>query len=64
MQQAGYIKIGDEKILVLVRHCRYGRQFKIRKSGKDGIFMEDESLYLKERPDLIRKLKAGNIIEC
>jgi hypothetical protein len=62
MQTTGYIKIRGTKFLVLIRHCRYGRRLKLRKSGKDGVFLKDESIFLEENLHLIEKLEKGETI--
>ena len=64
MQFTGYLKIKNKKILVLVRQRRYGRCLKIRKSGRDGVFLSDESDFLADRPDLLTRLKDGETICC
>jgi len=64
MQQTGYVMVNDEKILVLIRVSRLYNYLKLRESGKDGVFMEDESNWLNERPDLVESLKDGNVIRC
>lgn len=63
MQTTGYIIIEDAKILVLCRHKQFSRQFKIRKSGKDGNHFNDEEAFLKTSPEQLRKLKKGMVIE-
>lgn len=63
MQTIGYLEIYEEKILVLVRQKKYTRQLKIRKSGQDGVFFEDESLYLQNNPEMLLRLKLGQVIE-
>ena len=67
MQTTGYIKINQEKILVLIRAGKsynLSRYLKLRKTGKDGVFMVDESNYLNDNPEIVKRLKAGEIIEC
>ena len=67
MQQIGYVEVRGERILVLVR---VGRKYnlsvrlKMRKSGKDGVFMPGESEFLTTRPDLVEDLKNGKVVEC
>lgn len=63
MQTTGYMIIGDEKILVLCRQKKYSRQLKIRMSGKDGNHFSDEEMMLDDLPDLLKKLKGGQVIE-
>jgi len=41
----------NKKIKVLVRNYKTYKSFKIRKSGFDGIFMEEESKFLSQ-PDI------------
>jgi len=68
-QGIGYLSINDEKLKVLVRenNTRNGfhRSLKMRSSGKDGVFFEDESIFLglKENKDILQKLKSGNVIK-
>ena len=69
MQSTGYIYINNKKILVLIREAGnskngFYRSLKIRKTGKDGIFLEDESIFLKNRQGLLKKLLNGEVIKC
>ena len=63
MQTTGYMIINGEKILVLCRQKRFSRQFKIRTSGKDGNEFTDESIVFSDAPELLIKLKKGQVIE-
>ncbi len=62
MENLGYIKIGKEEINVLYRPIKYGVAIKIRKGGDKGRFLEDESEFLKDRPDLITDLIKGKVV--
>ncbi len=69
MQGTGYILVGNKKILVLLREVGnpkrgFYRSLKLRKTGKDGIFLEDESIFLNERLDLVQELLDGKVIKC
>jgi ASC-1-like (ASCH) protein len=48
MQYPAYLIVNNKKIKVLVRDYETYKSFKIRKSGFDGIFMEEESKYLSQ----------------
>jgi hypothetical protein len=64
MQYTGYLKINNENIFVLVRTKKYTRQLKLRKSGKPGMFLEDESIMIeKHNLVVLEKLKKGEVIE-
>ena len=71
MQTHGYFtdKRTNEKILVLIRigkkidKFNYVVNLKKRDSGKHGIKIS-ESDYLNDNPELIDKLKAGEVIYC
>lgn len=65
MQTTGYLIIGGQKVLILVRHKRYSRLLKIRKSGRDGQHFEDEEhfLSLPENRHLLEQLLRGETIE-
>jgi len=64
MQCTGHIIVNGEKILVLVRNRKYGREFKIRESGKDGQYFEEEgqALALPWWKSELKRLKAGETI--
>ena len=69
MQSLGYLDINGQKILVLYRLTTtrnewFGFKLKLRKSGKDGSFLVDESHYLKENPELLADLLSGKVILC
>lgn len=65
IQYTGYIKILNEKIKVLVRETNNTRSLKIRKSGLDGNFLSDESIFLGELENkyLLDKLINGCVIK-
>ena len=66
MQGTAHVIVNGEKILILWRLSKkkhdWGRAVKIRKSGKDGMFLTDESNFLTERQDLVEKIKNGIIV--
>lgn len=63
MRDMGVLFINDERILVLFEATKNGRRLKIRKPGGWlGSALSDESAYLKEKPELLAKLKAGEVI--
>lgn len=62
MQTIGHLKIGQYTILVLVRQKKYGRALKLRKSGKLGIYLEDESIFLRDELALLKRLQGGKVI--
>jgi len=63
MQQTGYLKVNGEKILVLVRAKKYSRQFKVRRSGRDGTRYKAEEEHLREYPQALRALRNGEVVE-
>lgn len=63
MQTHGYIIVENQKILVLVRNKKYSRVLKIRYTGVDGNFFEDESIYLSEDKKTFTRLLAGKVID-
>lgn len=68
MQALAYLydKTTGVKILCLVRQGSYGRYIKLRKSGKDGIHLTDEELFLnqEDESDRFNRLKDGERIFC
>jgi len=66
MQTTGYIieEKTRKKIKVLVRHSRYQRYLKLRKSGRDGIHLSDEEIFLNKNKDKLNNLKNGKVIFC
>jgi len=68
MQGLGYLNdnITNEKILCLVRQGTYGRYLKKRKSGKNGVHLTDEEIFLNlpEEIDRLNDLKNGVPIFC
>jgi hypothetical protein len=64
MQTTGHIIINREKIKVLVRLCskREALLLKIRETGKDGTFFQDESDFLSDNPAVLDELKNGRTI--
>lgn len=64
MQFLGHIKVDEQVILVLVRgHPKQGyNSLKMRKSGKPGRFLHDESIGLSLRRDKLKALVSGEVI--
>jgi len=64
MQTHGYLTIGDKKILILVRGKKYSSALKLRFTGKDGNYFEEESIFLSESKNkkLLDNLLAGDVI--
>lgn len=63
MLAPGHVQIRGEIILVIFLSEKNRRVLRLRKTGEPGMFLEEESHYLKhQRPDLIEKLKRGEII--
>lgn len=64
MQSIGYLLINDTiPIKVLFRRNEMGRSLKLRTGGTNGIFLEDESKYLKENESVLNKLLLGKVIK-
>ena len=69
MQSIGYLLIDGQKILVLFRSKKYAESFsvqlKLRKGGRDGSKLDDESTYLslKENKGLLHDLLNGKVVE-
>ena len=70
MQQLGYLKIDGKEIKVLARLTKIRRSdgfyvsLKIRKSGELGKEMTDEALHLKNEPEKMSALLAGEVVKC
>ena len=64
MQDTAHLLVNGQKILVLRRsNFRVHVSLKIRRSGKDGMFLEDESGYLENEPDALKELLEGKVIK-
>jgi len=65
MQDVAHVIVSGEKILVLRRpNFHTGLvSLKLRKSGSDGIYLQDESLYLEGDGDVLSMLKNGQVIK-
>lgn len=61
-----YDKTTGEKLLCLVRQGSYGRYLKLRKSGKDGIHLTDEEIFINQEDELdrLQRLKNGERVFC
>lgn len=68
MQTTGHLIVKGEKILVLARPNFNKKNpyisFKIRLSGKDGVFFSGESKHLEQNSESFNKLKNGEVIYC
>lgn len=56
MQQAGFLKVNDRKLLVLYRLGKHGVHLKMRTTGKDGKFLPDESAALSDGSSASREM--------
>lgn len=63
MQTTGYVIIGGETILLLIREKRNGRLLKLRQTGKDGNRFNDEEIFLSSSPEALAKLKNNKTVE-
>ena len=65
MQQAGYVEINGETILLLVREKRHSRLLLRRQTGQMGRHMDDEQDYLLEHPDAANQYAmATSVSNC
>ena len=64
-QICGYVVIEKQKLLVLIRSKKYSRTLKLRFSGLDGSFFEDESMFLSSpaNKNIFTKLLDGEVID-
>lgn len=62
MQFSGHVIVKGEKIKILLRVSRTNHTLKIRKSGMEGQFLEDESVWLSEDVQAFTALKSGQTI--
>ena len=62
MQTRGYLIVNNQKVLILVRNKKYGRALKLRLTGTDGNFFEDESYFLSKNKEIFEKLLSGEVI--
>ena len=63
MQTTGHLVINGNKILVLVRHKQYSRQFKRRYGGTDGNRFVDEEIHLIANSQKLTALLRGQVVE-
>ena len=61
-QTCGYLTINNQKVLILVRSKKYGCALKLRLTGKDGNFFEDESYFLSKNKEIFDRLLSGKVI--
>jgi hypothetical protein len=64
MQDLAYLSVGNQKILVLRRKAKQGCTLKLRKSGKIGSELIDESIHLSEATEKLQKLLNGEVVYC
>ena len=62
-QQLAHVVVQGKKILVLLRPARLHVSLKLRKSGPDGMYLEDESKHLEENNSQLDKLLTGKVIK-
>ena len=65
MQTIGHLNFGCEKIKVLIRpNIRGGYvSLKKREYGELGKSLDDETLFLMDRPDLVKALQDGKVVK-
>jgi hypothetical protein len=63
MQTSGYIEIDGERIKLLIRKRNDNSEsIKIRITGRNIYHMSNHEDFLKYRPDLIKRLKNGEVV--
>ncbi|MDJ0570311.1 MAG: hypothetical protein QNJ53_14890 [Pleurocapsa sp. MO_192.B19] len=62
MQFSGHVIVNGEKIKVLARVSSTNHSLRIRQSGSDGQFLEDEAVWLSEDTQALSALKSGQTI--
>lgn len=62
MQFTAHVIVNNEKVKVLARPAKHHICLKLRTSGTDGQFLEDESIFLSEESEHFQSLKAGETI--
>jgi len=63
MQTHGYLIVNNQKVLILVRNKKYGRALKLRLTGTDGNFFEDESYFISKNKEVFEKLLSGEVVD-
>jgi hypothetical protein len=63
MQTHGYLMIKDKKILILIHSKKYTHALKLRFTGSDGNYFEEESIFLSENKKILDNLLAGKVID-
>lgn len=63
MRTLGMVFVNDEIIRVLFADSKEGRSLKIRKAGRLGVHLKDESIFLKDNSELLKQLKSGRTIK-
>lgn len=62
MQDTAHVIVRGETIKVLRRSAKYGIKLRLRKSGKLGTFLSDESVYLGLDEELA-KIRLNELLE-
>lgn len=62
MQTHGYLMINNQKVLILVQNKKYSQALKLRLTGMDGNFFEDESCFMSQNQELFEKLLSGEVV--
>ena len=63
MQTHGYLIVNNQKVLILVRNKKYSRALKLRLTGTDGNFFEDESYFISRNKEVFEKLLLGEVVD-
>ena len=63
MQTHGYLIVNNQKVLILVRAKKYSRALKLRLTGTDGTFFEEESYFISKNKEIFEKLLSGEVID-
>lgn len=66
-QQLGHVIVDTKKIKILYRVCHKKDSgyvsIKLRKSGKDGDYLDSESIFLSDSPEHLERLEAGETLK-
>ena len=62
MQTHGYLIVNNQKVLILVQSKKYSRALKLRLTGTDGDFFEEESYFLSKNKEVFDRLLLGKVI--
>jgi len=55
--------VNNQKVLILVWNKKYDRALKLRLTGMDGNFFEDESYFLSKNKEIFEKLLSGEVVD-